>query len=135
MDGCLAAEVAVNRKRNERRLLPVIGAVSARETTSDARRDVDDWSRLDGSGYRLSLRDRGDLRRQLSRATDSTGTDASRLQGRPKARLVRAKRFGLIPTDEDWYDGGWKGGDCRCNFSTKLCLLLRFDDRLHYGPI
>ncbi|KAK8633096.1 hypothetical protein V6N13_013950 [Hibiscus sabdariffa] len=68
MDDCLAAEVAANQKRNERRLLPVIGAVWARETTSDARRGVDDWSRLDGSGYRLSLRDRGDLRRRLTAA-------------------------------------------------------------------
>ncbi|KAK8712474.1 hypothetical protein V6N13_147714 [Hibiscus sabdariffa] len=82
MDGCLAVEVVANRKRNECRLLLVIGAVSARETTPDARRGVDGWSRLDGSGYRLSLRDMGGLRRQLSRATDSTGADASRLQGR-----------------------------------------------------
>ncbi|KAK8483538.1 hypothetical protein V6N13_024621 [Hibiscus sabdariffa] len=66
MDGCLATEVAANRKRNERRLLPVIGAVWARETTPDARRGVDGWSRLDGSGYRLSLRDWGDLRRRLT---------------------------------------------------------------------
>ncbi|KAK8712481.1 hypothetical protein V6N13_147721 [Hibiscus sabdariffa] len=62
MDGCLAAEVATDRKRNERWLLPVIEAVWARETTPDARHGVDDWSRLDGS--------------------DSTGADASRLQGR-----------------------------------------------------
>ncbi|KAK8990414.1 hypothetical protein V6N11_009116 [Hibiscus sabdariffa] len=62
MNGCLAAEVAANRKRNERRLLPMIGVVSTRETTSDARRGVDGWSRLDGS--------------------DSTGVDASRRQGR-----------------------------------------------------
>ncbi|KAK8530773.1 hypothetical protein V6N13_030716 [Hibiscus sabdariffa] len=82
MYGCLAAEVAADRKRNERRLLLVIGAVWARETTPDARRGVDGWSRLDGSGYRLSLRDWGDLRqRQLSRATESTRADASRLQG------------------------------------------------------
>ncbi|KAK8485486.1 hypothetical protein V6N13_133351 [Hibiscus sabdariffa] len=68
MDGCLAAEVAADRKRNEHRLLPVIGAVWARETTLDARRGVDSWSRLDGSGYRLSLRDWGHLRRRLTTA-------------------------------------------------------------------
>ncbi|KAK8542003.1 hypothetical protein V6N13_137424 [Hibiscus sabdariffa] len=86
MDGCLAVEVAADRKRNECRLLPVIRAVWAGETTPDARRGVDGWSRLDGSGYRLSLRDRGDLRRrQLLRATYSTGADASRLQGRVPA--------------------------------------------------
>ncbi|KAK8554101.1 hypothetical protein V6N12_031078 [Hibiscus sabdariffa] len=85
MDGCLAAEVAADRKRNERRLLPVIGVVWARKTTLDARRGVDGWSRLDGLGYRLSLRDRGDLRRQLSKATNSTGADVSRLQGRVPA--------------------------------------------------
>ncbi|KAK8530774.1 hypothetical protein V6N13_030717 [Hibiscus sabdariffa] len=68
MNGCLAAEVAADRKRNERRLLPVIGAVWARKTTLDARRGVDGWSRLDGSGYRLSLRDWGDLRRRLTAA-------------------------------------------------------------------
>ncbi|KAK8483537.1 hypothetical protein V6N13_024620 [Hibiscus sabdariffa] len=78
MDCCLAAEVAADWKRNEHRLLPVIGAFWARETTPDARRGVDGWSRLDGSGYRLSLRDWGDLRRQLSRATESTRADASR---------------------------------------------------------
>ncbi|KAK8549326.1 hypothetical protein V6N13_009002 [Hibiscus sabdariffa] len=57
MDGYLAAEVAADRNRNEHRLLPVIGAVWARETTPDARRGIDGWSRLDGSVYRLSLRD------------------------------------------------------------------------------
>ncbi|KAK9041796.1 hypothetical protein V6N11_016886 [Hibiscus sabdariffa] len=62
MEGCLAAEVAADRKRNERRLLPVIGAIWARETMPDTRHGVDGWSRLDGS--------------------DSTRADASRLQGR-----------------------------------------------------
>ncbi|KAK8655467.1 hypothetical protein V6N13_108042 [Hibiscus sabdariffa] len=52
MDGCLAAEVAANRGRNERRLLPAIRAVWAREAMSEARRGVDGWSRLDGSCYR-----------------------------------------------------------------------------------
>ncbi|KAK8636115.1 hypothetical protein V6N13_004825 [Hibiscus sabdariffa] len=50
MDDCLAVEVAADRGRNERRLLPIIGAVWARETTSEVRRGVDSWSRLDGSG-------------------------------------------------------------------------------------
>ncbi|KAK8630884.1 hypothetical protein V6N13_079655 [Hibiscus sabdariffa] len=85
IDGCLASEVAANRKRNERQLLPVIGAVSARETTSDARCGVDDWSRLDSSGFKDEFWQR---------------------QRQPEACLVQAKRFGLIPTGEDWYSGG-----------------------------
>ncbi|KAK8533945.1 hypothetical protein V6N13_028377 [Hibiscus sabdariffa] len=102
MDGCLAAEVAADRKRNERRLLPVIGAVWARETTPDARRGVDGWSRLDGSGYRLSLRDWGDLRRQLSRATESTQADASRLQGRvPATATATGGASGAGENDSD----------------------------------
>ncbi|KAK8476862.1 hypothetical protein V6N13_076197 [Hibiscus sabdariffa] len=51
MDGCLAAEVTADRGRNERRLLPIIGAVWAHETTLEVRRGVDGWSRLDSLGY------------------------------------------------------------------------------------
>ncbi|KAK8711262.1 hypothetical protein V6N13_146548 [Hibiscus sabdariffa] len=86
MDGCLAAEVAADRKRNERRLLPVIGVVSARETTPDARRDIDGWFRLDGSGYRLSLRDRGDLRRRLT----TTAVESDRFN---RGRRLKASRM------------------------------------------
>ncbi|KAK8711263.1 hypothetical protein V6N13_146549 [Hibiscus sabdariffa] len=86
MDGCLAAEMATDRKRNERGLLPVIGAVSARETTSDARRDVDSWFRLDDLGYRLSLRDRGDLRRWLT----TTAVESDRFN---RGRRLKASRM------------------------------------------
>ncbi|KAK8712482.1 hypothetical protein V6N13_147722 [Hibiscus sabdariffa] len=92
MEGCLAAEVAADRKRNERRLLPVIGAIWARETMPDTRHGVDGWSRLDGSGFK---------------------DEFWQWQRQPEARLVRAKRFGLIPTDGDWYGGGWKDDDGR----------------------
>ncbi|KAK8491371.1 hypothetical protein V6N12_033894 [Hibiscus sabdariffa] len=43
MDGRLAAEVAADSARNERRLLKVIGTVWAREAMSEARRGVDGW--------------------------------------------------------------------------------------------
>ncbi|KAK8691376.1 hypothetical protein V6N13_074887 [Hibiscus sabdariffa] len=94
MDGCLAAEVAADRKRNEHGLLPVTGAVSARETTPDARRGVDGWTAQGPTleGFKNEFRQR---------------------QRQPEARLVRAKRFGLIPTGDNWYGGGWKDGDSR----------------------
>ncbi|KAK8542002.1 hypothetical protein V6N13_137425 [Hibiscus sabdariffa] len=94
MDSCLAVEVAADRKRNKRRLLPVIGAVWAHETTPDARRGVDGWTAQGPmlQGFKDEFRQR---------------------QRQPEARLVRAKRFGLISTGDDWYDSGWKDSGSR----------------------
>ncbi|KAK8633095.1 hypothetical protein V6N13_013949 [Hibiscus sabdariffa] len=86
MDGCLAAEVATDQKRNERRLLPVIGAVWARETTPNARSTA-------GLGW-------------TTQGLTLQGFKDEFRQWQPEARLVRAKRFGLIPTGGDWYGGG-----------------------------
>ncbi|KAK8973909.1 hypothetical protein V6N11_013064 [Hibiscus sabdariffa] len=96
MDGCLAAEVAANQGRNERRLLPVIGAVWARKAMLEAR---------------------SDLRRRLSRAIASTEADASRRSfGNDNDDRRRvwcgAKRFGKIPIGDGNIDGG--GRVCGC---------------------
>ncbi|KAK8533554.1 hypothetical protein V6N13_095948 [Hibiscus sabdariffa] len=106
MDGCLAAEVAANQGRNERRLLPVIGAVWARKAMLEAR---------------------SDLRRRLSRAIASTEADASRRSfGNDNDDRRRvwcgAKRFGKIPIGDGWYgDGNIDGGGRVCG-----CIGLRF---------
>ncbi|KAK8636114.1 hypothetical protein V6N13_004824 [Hibiscus sabdariffa] len=110
MDGCLATEVAADRGRNERQLLPVIGAVWARETTSKARRGVDGWSRLDGSGYR-----------EADASTRSFDNDDRRRV------WCGVKRLGKIPTGGDWYgDDNIDDGGRVCG-----CTVLRFSVDLY----
>ncbi|KAK8496249.1 hypothetical protein V6N12_009287 [Hibiscus sabdariffa] len=102
MDDYLAVEVAADQGRNERRLLPVIGAVWARTTYG------------------------GGLRGRLSRAIASTKADASRRSfgnGNDDRRRVwcGAKRFDKIPTGGGWYGGGnIDGGGRVCG-----CIGLR----------
>ncbi|KAK8496248.1 hypothetical protein V6N12_009286 [Hibiscus sabdariffa] len=107
MDGCLAAEVAANQGRNERRLLPVIGAVWARKAMLEARCGVDGWSRLDDSCYREADASR--------RSFGNDNDDRRRV-------WCGAKRFGKIPIGDGWYgDGNIDGGGRVCG-----CIGLRF---------